>query len=101
MSGTSGERALAHAMDPRLDARVAFDRQPALQDPVELLLVALVPQHAVLQERERDDVRSAELAEQIVAPGEERLEDVERRRDARAVLLLVPASRDQVRRPLP
>src|SRR3954464_1810215 len=101
MSGWSGQRVLAHPVDPRFDTRVAVDRQPALQDPVELLLVALFPEHRVLEERERDDVGGAEVAEQVVAPREERLEEIEGRGDARSAVLLVPARSDQVRRPLP
>src|SRR3954451_16825467 len=92
---------LAHAVDPGFDARMTVDRQPALQDPVELLLVADVPEHRVLEEREGDDVGGAEFAEEGVAVREERPEQIERRGAARAVLLLVPARRDQVRWPLP
>ena len=65
---------------------------------MEAVLVAVLPEDRVLEERERDHVRGGQLVpEQEVAPGEERLEERQRVRDPlcelgdpRAVRLRLP-----------
>src|SRR6266511_3633006 len=100
-TGGSGARPLVQAADPRLDSRPPVDRLPLTQDLVERLVVLVVRVHGVLHERKRDHICDAELAEQVVAAVEQRLEQVERRRDARPVLRRIPTRGDQVRSALP
>ena len=102
---------LVHAPDPPLEARIpTAERHRIAEDLVEAVLVALLPDDRVLEEGKRDHVRDGQLvAEEEVAPGEERLEERQRICDplrelrdplpARLRLLLLGG--DQVRRPLP
>jgi hypothetical protein len=46
------------------------------EDSVEKVIVVLVPDQAVLQKRERRAVRDREVAEQVVATCEQRLEEI-------------------------
>ena len=78
-----------------------FDRQPVAQNLVEPLIVVGVGIDRILEERERDHVRDAEVAEQKVALVQQRLEEVERGRDLRAVGARILAAVDEIRRPLP
>src|SRR5438105_14323788 len=67
------------APDPGLQARIAVAERLVLdEDAVEEVVVTCgEPQHGVLEERESDAVRGTELAEEIVAAREQRLEALE------------------------
>ena len=68
-----------NAADPGLDSWVAAVQGEVLaQDEVELVGVGLVADEAVLEERKRRAVGGRELAEQVIAPGEQPLEELER-----------------------
>src|SRR5688572_5561869 len=67
------------AADPGLEPRVpAVEREMLAKDEVELLRVSLVEDQSVLEERKRRAVGRRELAEEVLAPCEHPLEDVER-----------------------
>src|SRR5437764_6350319 len=95
---------------PGAERRGLGERLVLDEDRMEAVVVAVgQAENRVLEERKRHYVGDAELAVEIVAPGEQALEDLERGphapaelRDPRGVwrraLLLV---RDQVRRALP
>ena len=99
-----------HATDPRLEPRVpAVQGEVLPEDEVELVGVGLVVDEAVLEERKRRAVGRRELPEEVVAPGEQPLEELERPRQLPAELVdplriglrLAPLRLDLVRRPLP
>src|SRR5664280_1831097 len=102
---------LVDATDPGPQARKAVaERHVVDEDAVEeLVVVRRQSENGVLEERERDAVGGAELAEEVVAPREQRFEAVERRSylctqlcDAGEVrFCLLELVGDRVRRPLP
>ena len=69
--------------DPRLETRLAVaERHRVAQDLVEAMLVALVPDDGVFEERKRHHVGGRELvAKEIVAASEQRLEERQRSGD--------------------
>src|SRR2546425_5459976 len=100
-----------HALVPRPQPWVAVTKGLVLdEDLVEPLIVTRrKPERRVLEERERHDVRDAEVAVEVVPTLQQLLEDVERGAHARAELgdacrvrlRLLLLGRDEVRRPLP
>src|ERR671919_2512165 len=106
----SGPRAAVHPVDPGGEARVAVaDRLALDEDPVEELVVPFRQAEAtVLEEREGDHVGHPELAEQMVAPRQELLEQIEpgehpvaeRVRERPVGLLLAKLGLELVRRSL-
>src|SRR3712207_3006049 len=74
-------RALLHPLEPCTEVRVArVEAEPLDQDLVEEPRVPLLVEEREAQERERRAVGDRELAEEILAAGQELLEEVERRR---------------------
>ena len=66
--GSQGAGARVDPADPRLETRIAPVEPLVLdQDAVEELVVLWVVEYCVLEEREGDAVRDAEVAEEVVA----------------------------------
>src|SRR5919197_5754119 len=83
-----GPRPLVHAANPGFEPRVRTSERLVIpEDPVEELVVALFPEERVLEERERGAVGCRELAEEVVASGEQVFELVEPRPHLGAELL--------------
>src|SRR5262245_23656481 len=78
--GRSDPRSLVHARDPGQDARVGRTRPLIVaQDAMEqVVVVRRQRDRGVLEEREGRDVGGGEPAEEVVAPGQEPLDRVER-----------------------
>jgi hypothetical protein len=73
-----GPRTFVDAADPRLEPRIrAVQGEVLLEDQVKHVGVGLVADEAVLEERKRGAVGCRELAEEVVAPGEEAFEELE------------------------
>ena len=75
---------LIDAPDPRREPRICpIELQVLHENPVEGLVVLLAPDQPVFQKREGSAVGDGEVAQEVVAAGEHRLEEVSRARELR------------------